>query len=282
MDLRIWPECGRLEDIEFAVVWQQPTGLLATLPALKAVTSLGAGVEHVLADRDLPWHIPVGRLAGPRLAADMAAYLVAQVISHWRRLAQFPALQAKACWQPFAPETVPLVGLLGTGAMGGAAARAFQALSIPVEGWNRGGPAHDGLSMHQGADGLLELARRADYLICLLPLTPSTRGILGADLLAGMKPGSVLINVARGGHLDEAALLQGLACGRPELAILDVFEREPLPPDHPFWQHARVHITPHCASLSCMREAAELIAESYQTVRAGRPPLGLVKRQRGY
>lgn len=282
LDLRVWPDCGRLEDIEFAVLWQQPPGLLAALPALKAVSSLGAGVEHVLADPDLPMDVPVGRLAGPRLGADMAAYLVAQVVSHWRRLAQFSALQANTCWEPWAPESVPLVGLLGTGAMGSAVVRAFQALSIPVAGWNRSGAAQDDIPMHQGADGLMVLAGLADYLICLLPLTPATRGILDADLFARMKPDSVLINVARGAHLDEMALLAALERGRPGLALLDVFQQEPLPPEHPFWQHPRVRITPHCASLTCMREAAELILESYGRVRAGQSPLGLVKRQQGY
>ena len=282
VDLRVWPDLGDPQDIEFAVLWQHPRGLLATLPRLRAVSSLGAGVEHLLTDADLPSGLPVGRLAGARLAADMATYLIGQVLAHWRDFQHFTASQISHAWAPWAPDKIPLIGLLGTGQMGAAAARAFQALALPVEGWNHSGATAADIHIHTGQAGLLDLVERADYLLCLLPLTVETRGILGSNLFKVMKPDSVLINVARGQHLVEADLLEALARGAPGLAILDVFSEEPLPPQHPFWSHPRIRITPHCASITRDREAAELMLESYRRVQARAMPLGLVDRRLGY
>ena len=282
LDVRIWPETGAVDDIRFAVLWQQPPGLLRQLRNLKAVCSLGAGVEHVLADPDLPEHLPVGRLAGRRLAADMAGYLVAQVIGHWRRFPNLHQQQVLGQWKPWAPPRPPQVGIMGIGAMGKASIEAFQVLEVPVRGFSRSGRGPADLLVEHGMDGLARLGEWSDYLICLLPLTVQTRGILNAELFARMRPGSVLINVGRGAHLVEGDLIEGLSRGRPAAAILDVFDEEPLPANHPFWTHPAVSITPHCASITCDEEAADLIVESYRRVIAGQLPLGLVDRTHGY
>lgn len=282
LDVRLWPNSGALEEIRFAVLWQQPAGLLRSLGGLLAVSSLGAGVEHVLNDPDLPPDLPVGRLAGRRLAADMAGYVVAQVLGHWRGLADFRSQQARAEWRPWTPARPPRVGLLGLGAMGTATATALQALDIPVRGFSRSGRGPDGLSVASSRAGLEELAGWSDYLVCLLPLTPDTRGLLNARLFACMQPGSVLINVGRGEHLVESDLLKALAQNRPGAAVLDVFEHEPLPADHPFRSHPSIQITPHCASITSDEEAAALIVESYHRVLAGQLPLAPVNRALGY
>ncbi|MEE4639437.1 MAG: glyoxylate/hydroxypyruvate reductase A [Wenzhouxiangella sp.] len=282
LDVRVWPDTGPLDEIRFAVCWQQPPGLLRTLVNLQAVCSLGAGVEHVLADPDLPAGMPVGRLAGKRLASDMAGYLLAQVLGHWRGLARFRDHQARGEWRPWAPPDPPRIGLLGSGHMARPAARTFQALAIPVRAFNRSGRALGTVEIESGRDGLLALAQWSDYLICLLPLTRQTRGILSAELFAHMRRGSVLVNVGRGAHLVESDLLAALEGNRPATAILDVFDQEPLPSQHPFWNHPKVHITPHCASITGDQEAARLIIESYRRVAAGRAPLDAVNRTLGY
>ncbi len=282
VNVRNWPDIGQPEDIDFAVLWRQPPGLLPRLTGLKAVSSLGAGVEHLVNDPDLPEHLPLGRLAGPKLASDMAAYLVAQVLWHWKGLDRFAGQQSERRWQPWTPRHTPTIGLLGYGHLGQACARAFQALDLPVTAWTRSGQSIDDTVVHSGASGLATLAAQADYLICLLPLTDQTRGILNQRLFTTMKPDSVLISVGRGPHLIEADLAPALEQRRPALAILDVFDQEPLPADHPFWQHPQIRITPHCSAITRSDEAAELIVESYHRVRKGLPPLGLVKRERGY
>jgi glyoxylate/hydroxypyruvate reductase len=282
IEVQNWPELGDPQQIDFAVLWRHPPGLLKSMTGLKAVSSMGAGVEHLLADPDLPTGLPVGRLAGPRLASDMAAYIVAQVLWHWRGLDRFADQQANREWSPWCPKHIPVIGLLGTGQLGVAAARAFQALDLPLQAWSRSGQGPDGVAMHSGHSGLLGVAATADYLVCLLPLTEATHGILNAELFAAMKPGAILINVGRGEHLVEVDLIAALDAGHPGLAILDVFSEEPLPATHPFWQHPAIRLTPHCSAITRIEEAAELIVASYRRVLAGQPPLGQVDRELGY
>lgn len=283
-DIRTWPDTGDPGDIAFALAWRAPQGLFAELPGLRAVSSLGAGVDELCGRDDIADDVAIGRLAGPRLAADMAAWLVAVVVGRWRRLDAVVDAQTRGRWAPPGIEPPPTIGLLGTGAMGAVAARAFGAVDLPTLGWNRRGRRVAGLNLEilAGRRGLYEIAGRSDALVNLLPLTPSTRDLLDAGLFAAMRPGSLLVNVGRGGHLVEADLLTALDRGRPGCAVLDAFRIEPLPADHPFWAHPRVLVTPHCASITRPAEAARLAAESYRRVIDGRPPLGAVDRDRGY
>ena len=282
VDVRIWPELGDPADIAFALAWRAPEPLFDRLPNLRAVVSLGAGADALIARSDLDERVLIGRLAGPRLAADMAAYLVATVIGRWKDFDRFRRLQRRAEWSPWSPERAPDVGLLGLGRLGRKTAEAFRALDIPVHGWTRSGGARDGVISTRGRSGLERLAARCDALINLLPLTPETHGLLDAGLFASMRRDSLLVNVGRGDHLVEADLLKALSAGRPGHAVLDVFHEEPLPVDHPFWSHPRITVTPHCASLTSADEAAELAAESYRRVMRGNAPLGPVDRKRGY
>ena len=264
------------------LAWRPPDGLFRQLPNLRAVSSLGAGVDGLVDRNEIAEHVAVGRLAGPRLAADMAAYLVAVVVAQWRQLPNFIQDQREGRWNPRAPESAPAVGLLGTGQMGQAAAAAFIALDFSVHGYSRSGRGPGNITMHSGDKGLDEIAGASDFLINLLPLTGSTRDILDARLFSQMRNGSTLINVGRGEHLVEQDLLEALEHNRPGHAVLDVFRDEPLPAEHPFWRHPRICITPHSASVTSPREAAELALESYRRVMAGKPPLGCVDRERGY
>lgn len=282
VDVRIWPDFGDPTDIEFALLWKHPKGLIQDLPNLKAISSLGAGIEHLLNDPDIPATLPFGRLAGPKLATDMATWLVGQVIAHWRDFARFKDHQANKQWQPWAPMGQARVGVLGMGAMGTQTAKAFQALGFEVGGYSISGHGPESVTMHTGPQGLVTLAAQSDYLICLLPLTEKTHGILNKSLMTNMPHGSVLINVGRGAHLVEPDLLQALELGRPAHAILDVFATEPLPKDHAFWAHPKITLSPHCAALTDPAEAADLAAQSYQNVMAGQPPLGHVKLSAGY
>ena len=245
------------------------------------LAALGAGADHLLS-AGVPGGVEVGRLAGPRLAAEMAAYLVGVTATRWKRLDRAFLGQRSRSWRPFEPGPTPAVGLLGTGAMSAATARAFRALDVPVLAWNRSGRSVKGMAVDSGPDGLRRVAGQSDVLINLLPLTDETRDLLDASLFRAMRPGSMLVNVGRGEHLVEPDLLEALDEGRPGCAVLDVFREEPLPEGHPFWTHPRILVTPHCAAVTRTDEAAELAAESYRRVSAGEPPLGRVDRRRGY
>jgi glyoxylate/hydroxypyruvate reductase A len=270
LDVRIWPDHGPPAEIEFAVLWKHPAGLLKQLPNLRAVCSLGAGVDHLRNDPDLPKTLPVCRLAGPRLAQDMAAWVVAQVLWHWRRLDQFAHQQAQARWQPWAPARQPHVGLLGFGVMGQACGRALQGLGIEVSAWVQRPRVDDTpVKLYTGPDGLLSMAASVDVLVCLLPLSAETDQLINAQLLAQLPPGALLINAGRGEHVVDEDLLQALDQGQLSGAVLDSFRIEPLPSDHPFWHHPKVRVSPHCAAITQVDEAAQGIISQYQQLRQG-------------
>ena len=289
LDLRIWPEIGDPAEIEFALAWKPPPGVFEPMTALRAVCSLGAGVDALVHRPDIPDRATITRIAGPRLAADLAAYLVAMTVDWWKRL---DAQRHSRHWAPLDPRPAPRVGLLGTGRMGQAAARAFRALDLPVAAWNRSGRtfAHRaagteelvGLDVFHGRDQLSTLAGRSDVLVNLLPLTPETRGLLNQAMFQAMPDDSLLINAGRGEHLVEQALLAALETGRPGQAVLDVFETEPLPDESPLRDHPSIVITPHVAARTDPREAAELAIEQWHCIRQGRPLPGAVDRSRGY
>lgn len=281
LDIRIWPAMGAVDDIDFAVLWKHPHGLLAELPALRAVSSYGAGVESILSDPSLPPELPVGRISGPRLAADMAEFVAAVVINQHRGLWGFFSDQQQQQWRPWAPLATPIIGLLGAGKMANACAQVFRALGYRTHQWGR--QAKPGQAdYHHGNDGLNVMLAQVNYLVCLLPLTPDTQGILNAKLFGQLQTGTYLINVGRGDHLVEDDLIPALNSGQLSGAYLDVFHQEPLPGGHPFWSHPKIKISPHCASFTLPEEAARLIWESYSRVRRGELPLDVIQRHQGY
>ena len=276
LDLRVWPEVGAAADVDFAVLWQQPTGLLAGLPNLRAVTSYGAGVDFILADPELPDEVQVGRVVGARLVASMREYLLAVVLAHRRGVLRGQQIGRVA--QPSGP---PRIGVLGLGELGRSAAQAFAALGCEVAGWRRESAPLDGVSVRTGSAGLRAVAARAEYLLCLLPLTPATRGILRADLFSHCR-GAYLVNAGRGAHLVTADLQPALDAENLCGACLDVTDPEPLPADHPLRSDPRVLLTGHTASLTDPDEAARQVLDSYYRVRAGDAPLNPVDSDRGY
>lgn len=282
VDVRSWPNIGKPEEIDFALVWQPPRGALASLPALRTVCSLGAGVDALIDHPELSQEVQVCRLAGPGLAADMAAWLVAAAIGHWRGFDKTARDQIDRRWRPDVPSRPPAIGLLGFGIMARAAVTAFRAIECPVTAWASRARTEGDLRVCAGREGLAEVAGACDVLINLLPLTNSTRDLLDQELFARMRPGSLLINVGRGQHLAEQDLLDALDAGKPGHAVLDVFRNEPLPPEHPFWTHPRIRVSPHCAAVTRTDEAVRLAAETYRCIQRGQTPPGQVDRTRGY
>lgn len=283
LETRVWPDLGDPATIRYALAWKPPPGVLAGLPSLEVVFSLGAGVDALLADPTLP-DVPLVRMVEPGLTLGMTEWVAAQVLYWHRNLHAYRALQAEADWRPL-PERLARerrVGVLGLGELGGAAARALAALGFEVEGWSRTPRSVPGIGCRSGADGLGAMLARSDVLVCLLPLTAETRGILNAETFAALPRGAFVVNAARGGHLVEADLLAALASGQVAGASLDVFGTEPLPPGHPFWSHPSIVVTPHVAAVTHARTAAESVAEGIRRHEAGLPLANLVDRSRGY
>jgi glyoxylate/hydroxypyruvate reductase A len=283
LELRVWPEIGRPEEIDSALVWLPPPGMLAGLPNLRAIFSLGAGVDAMLRDPTLPG-LPLCRMVDPSMTASMAEYVLTCVLAYHRRLDLYARQQAEARWRMFLPEPAAAtrVGIMGLGEMGRAAAALLVAHGFTVRGWSRARHEIPGVTSFAGPTQLDDFLSGADVLVCLLPLTAETEDIIDARLLARLPEGARLIQVGRGGHLVEADLLMALDSGRLAHATLDVFREEPLPAGHPFWRHPRIRVTPHVASYSRPESGAEVVAENIRRLRAGRPLLHVVDRRRGY
>ena len=272
------------ETIDWAVVWKPPPGALARLPNLKCVLSLGAGVDHILGDPSYPKGVPLSRVVDPYLTAGMSEYVALHVLVHHRDLPRSFAHQAAGRWAPFAAPRADetRVGLMGLGELGLDAARKLKTFGYRLAGWSLGRKAEPGVESFAGPDELGAFLARTDILVCLLPLTAATRGILTARAFAQLPRGARIVNAARGGHLVEADLLAALDEGRIGGATLDVFEREPLPAMSPLWSHPKVIVTPHIAALTDARSTAGQMAESMARVRAGGRPLYEVDLRRGY
>lgn len=284
LDLRLWDAPGDIADIEFAVVWQPPRGVLRTFPNLKAIFSIGAGVDHLFSDLELPKDVPVVRMVEPELTRGMTEYVVLHVLRHHRRQRDMEANQRAEKWEMISVPTAPArkVGIMGLGELGGAAARALVALEFDVAGWSRSPKEIPGVESFHGDFGMDSFLARTEILICLLPLTPGTEGILNGDLFARLPKGASLINAARGGHQIEADILAALDSGQLSEATLDVFHEEPLPAGHPLWRHPRVTVTPHNASLTDPDGAVGQIIENIHRIRRGEPPTNIVDPKAGY
>lgn len=280
LDFRIWPDgAGAPEEIEGVLVWQPEPGLLMRFPRLKAIFSLGAGVDHLLLKGGpLPKGVPIVKLVDRSLTLDMTHYVLHWVLHFHRDFPGYAQAQGEARWRrrryPAAAER--RIGILGAGTLGGESARALAGLGFDVACWSRTPKAIDRVVSFHGRDGLDSFLARSDILVCLLPLTPDTGGILSRRTFDRLPEGAYLINAGRGGHLVEADLLAALAANRIAGAALDVFRDEPLPRDHPFWSHPRVAVTPHIASDSTPATAAREIADNIRRLRSGRPLLHMV------
>jgi glyoxylate/hydroxypyruvate reductase A len=288
-DIRLWPErLGDPADISYACAWHAPRGLLATLPNLKAVFSLGAGVDHLISDPALP-DVAVVRIVDPDLTMRMTEYVVLHALLHHRRQRLYDAQQRERLWheheQP--PASAVAVGVMGLGALGCDAARALARLGFRTAGWSRTPKALPGIETFHGHDGLEGFLRRTEILVCLLPATPATQGILRLELLRklerhGAAGGACLINVGRGALQVDADILAALDEGSLAGATLDVFPTEPLPAASPLWTHPRVTITPHNAAASDPRALVVNLLRQIDRFEAGLPLEHVVDRAVGY
>jgi glyoxylate/hydroxypyruvate reductase A len=278
----VWPECGRSEDIVAAVTWSHPPGELTRFRNLGLVSSYGAGVDHLLADPGLPRDVALARFVDPRLVDDMAEYVLTAVLAWRRGWAALRDAQREGRWAPRSYPRATSVLVLGLGQLGAASARRLAAAGYATAGWSRTPRSLPGVRCVHGNDGLLDVLPAADVVVCMLPLTAATEGILDRRFFSAMKSGSYLVNVGRGRHLVEADLLAALGDGRPAGACLDVFVEEPLPPEHAFWRDPRITVTPHVASLTDPASVAEQLVADLRSVARGGDVRHPVDRVRGY
>ena len=285
LEVRLWPDLGERDDIEFALVWDPPPGELRRCRNLKVIFALGAGVDDVLdPDPYLPEGVPVARLTDESLSRQMTEYVLYTVLHFHRMMPAFAQMRSERRWVTL-PGIEPAdrrVGIMGAGVIGGAAARQLARLGFDVLGWTRRPKQIENVRGFHGHDQLNQFLAQTDILVCVLPLTVETRGIINAQTLSALPRGAYVINVARGGHVVDEDLLAALDSGHIAGAALDCFNQEPLPPDHRYWDHQQVLLTPHVAGEGVVRSMTAHIAENIVRSREGRPLLGLVDREAGY
>jgi glyoxylate/hydroxypyruvate reductase A len=272
------------EAIDVALVANPPVGALQSLPRLRFIQSLWAGVDRLLLDASVPSAVPLARMVDPMMNTTMAQTALWAVLGLHRRFFHYAWQQRAAQWQQHALLRADEihVAVLGLGQMGRTAARTLAHHGYRVAGWSANPATVEGVATSNGDAALKAVLAGAHIVVNLLPLTPATRGLFNAHTLAQMRPGASLVNLARGAHVVDADLIEALDSGHLQHAVLDVFSTEPLPADHPYWRHAQVTVLPHVAAQTDPRSAARIAADNVRAFRAGRVPSNLVDRTRGY
>ena len=283
-DLHRWPDIDDPGCIDAAVVWTPEADLFSTLTRLKAIIVPGAGVDQLWRHADKLPDVPVARLADPVMATRMAEYVLSMVLDHHRGFGRYRRQQADRIWtrHHHADPGDIRVGIMGLGVMGRAAARHVAAIGYDVTGWSRRPKVIAGIKTVAGDQAFQAFLGKSDVLVCLLPLTESTRGLLNAATFSALPDGALVINAARGGHLVVADLLEALESDKLSGAVLDVFEDEPLSPASPLWHHQKIVVTPHIASLSNPVTGVRQIVRALDKLEAGENPDHLVDPAAGY
>jgi glyoxylate/hydroxypyruvate reductase len=270
--------------VDVALAANPRWGELATFPNLRFVQSLWAGVDGMLGDPALPLDITLARLVDPAMAQSMTEGAITAVLYLHRQFPAYLRQQVSHTWRQL-PQPVAAhrkVGVLGFGKMGEPVARGLAALGFTVSAWGLSPRAEASVDYSWGAAGLDRLLAKTEILVNLLPLTAATAGILNAELFGRLPPSAALVNLGRGGHLNDADLLDALRTRHLSHAVLDVFHNEPLPADHPFWAHPQVTVLPHVAASTDPQSAAPIALQNVAAFRTGRPLTGVVSRSRGY
>ena len=284
LDIRVAEEEAAPDDIAYCVAWRPKPGALKRYPNLKVVFSMGAGVDGIVADPTYPRHVPLSRVVDDTLSQGMTEYVVLHTLYWHRRMSDLASLQKLHKWRQIAAPRADSVrvGILGFGVLGQAAATALRALNYRLSGWSAAPKHVEGVRTFHGESGLVPFLAEADILVCLLPLTPATRGILNAKTFAQLPKGAAVINCARGGHLIEEDLIAALDSGHLAGATLDVFQTEPLPEASPLWAHPKIVVTPHVAAMTDPASFMRHVADTIHRMDRGLPPENLVDFDRGY
>jgi len=284
LNVEVWPEIFDPGAVEYVVSWNQPPHVLDQFPNLKCISSIGAGVEHLLNDTTRPVGIPLVRLIEDDLKQSMAEYVMLGVLEHFRRFSDYRRQQEQAAWEELQIPYISQigVGIMGLGEIGEYVAEKLSDFGFQIYGWNRSRKRAGHIKVYSGLKELSEFLKNSNVLVCLLPLTIETQNILNAQTFNQLPPDAYLINAGRGGHLVEDDLLSALDSGQLSGALLDVFGEEPLPEKHPFWFHEKITVTPHVASVTNPVSASAQIVENYRRVLNDKPLLNLVDIDSGY
>lgn len=271
-------------EIDVALVWKHPVGSLADYPNLKLIACAGAGVDFIFEDPDVPKNIPITRIVDDKLAEDMSEHVLAVILGHLKNLETYKLQQTQKTWKPMAYHRISdfTVGIMGLGELGSCLAHDLSRFNFTVQGWSRSPKSIKNVNTFSGDEELSGFLTSSEILVCLLPLTDDTAGILDKSLFKKLPQNAFVINVARGGHLVDGDLIEMLDNGHLSGAGLDVYHEEPLPTVHPFWDHEKIHMTPHYASVSEPKSVVPQIIENYRRLQNGEDLINEVSKEKGY
>ena len=285
IDIKVYPDEGDVNDIEYAVVWKHPRGILKKYPNLKAILSLGAGVDHIISDSELPKGLPIVRLVDKKLTHEMYLHSLHWVLHFHSDQYLYRIQQQSREWiqQSSVQSEDRTIGIMGLGNIGKAIGDSLVNLDFKVIGWGARPKNSTGeIEYYYGHEQLSEFLSQTDILINILPLTENTKNILTKNELKLLPKGSFIINIGRGGIINENDLLSFLNSGHINAAALDVFAQEPLPENNSLWGHSSVYITPHIAGQSNPGSAAKTIAENIRLIEKGESPYPIYSLNSGY
>ena len=283
IEWRAWPDIGDPRDIRYLAAWQAPDDLETLLPNLQVLFALSAGVDQLDLGR-LPASLPVVRLLDPGITQGMCEYASFAVLGLHRDMLRYRQQQTEKRWQAhrLVPAQKRRVGVLGLGLQARQILASLQPYGFALSGWARSQHRIPGVDCFAGAGQLPAFLGQCDILLCVLPLTEHTQGILDRQLFQHLPKGAALVNMGRGGHLVEEDLLEALASGQLSAAVLDVLQQEPAAPDHPFWHHPQILLTPHIAAMTQPESAFGVLLGNIRRHQRGEPMLGQIDRKRGY
>ncbi|WP_223472292.1 MULTISPECIES: 2-hydroxyacid dehydrogenase [unclassified Pseudomonas] len=283
IEWRAWPDIGDLRDIQYLAAWQAPDDIETLLPNLRVLFALSAGVDQLDLSR-LPTTLPVVRLLDPGISQGMCEYASFAVLSLHRDMLRYRQQQAERCWRAhrLVPAGQRRVGVMGLGLQARQILATLKTFGFALSGWARSEHHIEGVACFAGEEQLPAFLGQCEIVLCVLPLTEQTRGILNRQLFQHLPKGAALVNMGRGGHLVEEDLLEALADGQLSAAVLDVLEQEPAPADHPFWHHPHILLTPHIAAMTQPESAFGVLLENIRRHQRGESMLGLVDRERSY
>ncbi|WP_110684929.1 2-hydroxyacid dehydrogenase [Salinicola aestuarinus] len=283
IEFREWPDIGDPADIHYLLAWQPPAAIATCLPELEVLFATSAGVDQFDVST-LPSTLPVVRMLDPAIEQGMVEYALFGTLWLHRQMYDYTRQQRERTWQAHSlvPAAQRRVGILGLGHLGQAIASQLGSLGFSLSGWSRRPREVDGVTCYAGGETLDRFLADSDILICVLPLTEATRGILNRSLFAKLPAGAALINIGRGEQLVDADLIEALDTGRLSAAVVDVVGEEPPASDHPFWQHERLLLTPHIAAMTQPETAFPVLLDNIRRHQRGEPMNGEVDRRRGY
>ena len=283
LDLRVWPEAGDEADIDILLTWTPPPDWQRRFPRLRLIHLLAAGVDH-LVGQPFPDGVLLARVSEARQISGLCDYVLGGVLHFHREMHRYRDDQARKVWRPRTPvePRQRVVGIMGLGTFGAVCAGRIAGSGFATRGWSRTAKEIEGVETFHGEDGLKAFLNGCDIVVCMLPLTPQTKGILDRRLFAMLPRDACIINVGRGGHCVDADLVAALEQGRLGGALIDVTEPEPLPPDHPFWTAPNLILTPHIGTRVNTENAVRDVAENILRLGRGETLHNLVDRARGY